>query len=132
VEAKKYARMISMLEELSVNDMEMEVQDIEIMINEMMETEDYAKVMEESVVWLESHMEYLHHHVRVHTPLPGPVTITEKGVELDCVIGLHITGGHDDRVQPVLEEAKPQLEVVDGGIDGQLSDNIDWSRVGGV
>ena len=45
VEAKKYARMISMLEELSVDDMEMEVEDIEIMINEMMETEDCAKVM---------------------------------------------------------------------------------------
>ena len=39
-EAKKYARMISMLEELSVDDMEMEVEDIEIRINEMMEIED--------------------------------------------------------------------------------------------
>ena len=33
VEAKKYARMISILEELSVDDMEMEVEAIEIRIN---------------------------------------------------------------------------------------------------
>ena len=45
---------------------------------------------------------------------------------------MYITWGHDDCVQSVLEDDKPQLEVVDGNIDGQFSNNIDWSRVGGV
>ena len=39
-----------------------------------------TEVMEESVVGLESHVEYLQHHGRVHTPLPGPATITKNGV----------------------------------------------------
>ena len=52
--------------------------------------------MEESVVGLKSHIEYLHHYGRVHKPLPGPVTITEKGVEQGQVIGLHLTGEKDD------------------------------------
>ena len=41
-----------------------------------------TEVMEESVMGLESQSEYLHHHGRLHTPLPGPATIIEKGVEL--------------------------------------------------
>ena len=49
-EAKKYARMNSMLEELSVDDMEMEVEDIEIRINEMMEIDDLAE--EDDDDWL--------------------------------------------------------------------------------
>ena len=40
--------------------------------------EIYAEVMEESVVGLESQIEYLHHHVKEHTPLPGPTTIIEN------------------------------------------------------
>jgi hypothetical protein len=55
-----------------------------------------AEVMEESVVGLESQSEYPQHHGRVHTPLPGPATITENGVELGQVIGLHLTGEIDD------------------------------------
>ena len=43
--------------------------------------------MEESVVGLESQNEYLNHHGREHTPLPGPATITEKGVEQDQIVG---------------------------------------------
>ena len=42
MEAKRYARMIRMLEELSVDDMEMEMESIEMIVNEMMEIEDWA------------------------------------------------------------------------------------------
>jgi hypothetical protein len=42
MEAKRYARMIRMLEELSVDDMEMEVESIEMIVNKMMEIEDWA------------------------------------------------------------------------------------------
>ena len=54
-----------------------------------------AEVIEESVVGLESQYEYLNHHDRVHTPLPGPATITEKGVEHSQVIGVSFTKGND-------------------------------------
>jgi hypothetical protein len=47
---------------------------------------DEAGVVEESVVGLESHNEYLNHHGREHTTLPRPATITEKGVEQGQVI----------------------------------------------
>ena len=36
---------------------------------------------EESVVEVERQPVYPHHHGRVHTLMPGPVTITEKGVD---------------------------------------------------
>ena len=39
-----------------------------------------ARIREESVVVVERQPVYPHHHGRVHTPLPGPVTIFEKGV----------------------------------------------------
>jgi hypothetical protein len=71
-----------------------------------------TEVMEESVVGLESKYVYLNHHGRVHTPLPGPAIITEKGVEQGQVIGLYFTGGRIDRRA--------------GSID------LDWSGVGGV
>ena len=43
MEAKKFARMTKMLEELSVEDMEMEVESIEMIVKEMMEIEDWAE-----------------------------------------------------------------------------------------
>ena len=58
--------------------------------------EIYAEVMEESVVGLESQIEYLHHHGKEHTPLPGPTTIIENDMELGQVIGLQITDGIND------------------------------------
>jgi hypothetical protein len=45
-----------------------------------------AEVMEESVVGLESQVEYLHHHCKEHTLLPGPATIIENDMELGQVI----------------------------------------------
>ena len=70
-----------------------------------------AEVMEESVVGLESQYGYLNHHGRVHTPLLGPATITEKGVEQGQVIGVSFTGGNDTQADNL---------------------KLDWSRVGGV
>ena len=64
------------------------------------------------MVGLESHNMYLNHHGRVHTPLPGPAIITEKGVEQGQVIGLYFTGGINDR----------QVRNI----------GLDWSGVGGV
>ena len=74
--------------------------------------EEEAKVREESVVELESHYEYPNRQGRVHTPLPGPAIITEKGVEQGQVIGLYFSGG----------------------INGRRAGNIDmnWSGVGRV
>ena len=43
MEAKKFARMTKMLEELSVEDIEMEVESIEMIIKEMMDIEDWAE-----------------------------------------------------------------------------------------
>ena len=63
------------------------------------------------MVGLESHKEYLNHHGREHTLLPGPATITEKGVEQGQVIGLFFTEGSDTWT-------------------GNME--LDWSRVGGV
>ena len=55
---------------------------------------------------------------------PCSATITEKGVELGCVIGLHAC---DARVQPVQDEAKPQLKQDGDGKNGdQHSNKIDW------
>ena len=71
-----------------------------------------VEVMVESVVGLESKHVYLNHHGRVHTPLPGPAIITEKGVELGQVIGLYFTDGKNDRRTDSIE--------------------LDWSGVGGV
>ena len=48
----------------------------------------------ESVVGVESSSYYPHHYGDGHTPLLSPATITEKGVELGCVIGLSIAGEH--------------------------------------
>ena len=48
-----------------------------------------------SVVGVESISDYPHLCGSGHTPLLSPATITEKGVELGCVIGLHATGGHE-------------------------------------
>jgi hypothetical protein len=55
---------------------------------------------------------YPHHHGRVHTLLPGPVTITIKGVKQGQVIGLYSTDGNDAWCN--------------------LNNILDWSRVGGV
>ena len=44
----------------------------------------------ERVVDVVRHLVDPHHHSDVHTPLVGPITITEKGVELACPIGLHV------------------------------------------
>jgi hypothetical protein len=51
MEAKKLARMTRMLEELSMEDMEMEVESIEIMVNEMIDIEDWAE--EDDIDWQE-------------------------------------------------------------------------------
>ena len=48
-----------------------------------------------SVVGMERQNVYPHCCSSVHTPLPRPATIHEKGVELGCVIGGHITVGQD-------------------------------------
>ena len=48
------------------------------------------------MVGLESQIEYLHHHGKEHTPLPGPTTIIENDMELGQVIGLQITEGIND------------------------------------
>ena len=41
-----------------------------------------------------------HHHGSVHTPLSGPATIPEKGVELGWVIGgVYTAGGQDSHDQ---------------------------------
>jgi hypothetical protein len=60
----------------------------------------------ESVVGVESYSRYPHHYGGGHTPLLRPVTITEKGVELGCVIGLPTTGdqGEVDNVMVELED----------------------------
>ena len=42
-------------------------------------------------------------HGSVHTPLPRPATIPEKGVELGWVIGGQITGGQDNIDMPIDE-----------------------------
>ena len=66
--------------------------------------------MGKSVVGSESQFEYLHHHGRVHTLLPGPVTITEKGVEQGQVIGVFFTEGNDCDEAEVMEESMVGLE----------------------
>ena len=135
------------------------------MIAQVMEE---AEVMEESVVGLESQYEYLNHHGRVHTPLLGPATITEKGVEQGQVIGVSYTEGNDCDEAEVMEESMVGLEsqneylnhhgrehtllpgpatITEKGVEqGQViglfftegSDTrtgnieLDWSRVGGV
>ena len=58
---------------------------------------------------------YPHHHGRVHTLLPGPVTITEKGVEQGQVIWVHLAEGND-----TWQTFKNFKNV------------LDWSEVGGV
>ena len=47
---------------------------------------------EESVVGVESYSVYPQNCGREHTPFLRPGTITENGVDLDCVIGLLTTG----------------------------------------
>jgi hypothetical protein len=69
-----------------------------------------AEVMEESVVGLESQYEYVNHHGRVHTPLLGPATITEKGVEQGQVIGVSFTEESDCDEAEVMEESMVGLE----------------------
>jgi hypothetical protein len=71
---------------------------------------------EESLVGVESYYRYPHHCGREHTPLLRPGTITENGVDLDCVIGLLTTGDQgevDMGVEPEVEGIKycPGLEV---------------------
>ena len=44
---------------------------------------------------MESTFDYPHLCGSGHTPLLSPAAISEKGVELGCVIGLHTTGGHE-------------------------------------
>ena len=54
----------------------------------------------------------------MHTQLPRPATIPEKGVELDCVIGGHITGGgvHTPLPRPaIIPEKGLELGCVIGG-----------------
>jgi hypothetical protein len=51
MEANKLARMTKMLEELSVEDMEMEVESIEMLVNEMIDIEDWAE--EDDIDWQE-------------------------------------------------------------------------------
>ena len=46
-----------------------------------------------SVVGVESYYDYPHHCGGGHTPLLGPATIPENGVELGLVIGLQPTEG---------------------------------------
>ena len=89
-----------------------ELRDIGIDVRNITSVEEDAKIMEESVVGLESQCVYLNHHGRVHTPLPGPAIITEKGVEQGQVIGLYCTGE----------------------LNGRRAGNIelDWSGVGGM
>jgi hypothetical protein len=77
-----------------------------------------------SMVGVESYIVYPHHCGSVHTPLLSPATITENGVELGCVIGLHTTGDHeevakvmkpeDDRIKysPGLEFVLPSYTFV--------------------
>ena len=65
-----------------------------------------AEIIEESMVGLESLVEDSNHHGRVHTPLLGTSTITEKGVEKGLVIGLH--SAVDDRrpVETIIAKEK--------------------------
>lgn len=104
---------------------------IAMVMGEMMNTQ--AGILEESVVGVERQIVYPHHYGSVHTLLFRPATITKMCVELCCVIGLHAAGGSDVHVQPVQEDAKPQLEQDGSGEESDhLSNIIDWSRVGGV
>ena len=65
------------------------------------------KPSEERVVVLGSQT-YPDHHGVVHTPLPRPFTISEKGVDLGLVIGGHTTG--ENRVKNIdLYAHTPQL-----------------------
>ena len=89
-----------------------ELNDIRVDTKTIARVKDEVKVMEESVVGVEKQPVYPHHHGRVHTPLPGPVTITEKGVEKGQVIGLYPTEGNN--------------------VWRNLNSVLDWSGVGGV
>jgi hypothetical protein len=62
---------------------------------EMIRMEDSLWSMSGSVVGVESLNEYPHHCGGGHTPLLGPATIPENGVELGWVIGLQPTEGND-------------------------------------
>jgi hypothetical protein len=59
---------------------------------EMQVVEDNHTITSGSVVGVESFKDYPHHYGGAHTPLLGPTTIPEKGVELGLVIGLQPTG----------------------------------------
>jgi hypothetical protein len=64
----------------------------------------------EYTMCLESQYEYLNHHGRVQTPLLGPATITEKGVEQGQVIGVSFSEGNDCDEAEVMEESMVGLE----------------------
>ena len=61
---------------------------------EMVRMEDGHWSMSGSVVGVESLIEYPHHCGEGHTPLLGPATIPENGVDLGWVIGLQPTEGN--------------------------------------
>ena len=79
---------------------------------------------EESVV-VPGSTEYLDHHGGVHTPLLRPSTITEKGVDLGCVIGGQTTEGTGMNI--TYEEGHtPQLGP------GSVTDETDLGKVNSV
>ena len=57
----------------------------------------------------------------MHTPLPRPATIPEKGMELGCVIGGHIAEGQNNGI---IIEQNLTLEV-DTLKQTQLKEHID-------
>ena len=67
----------------------------------------------ESVMSRVSRIEDPGYHGGVHTPLRGPSTITEKGVGMGHVVGLHITGDQKAAHTPVPgPQADPQKLVI--------------------
>ena len=94
---KEEAQEDMMTEHLGGGVMELDI-DINIVMEQEECKEDTLTLMEvhlpgeESVVGVESYVRYPHHCGGEHTPLLRTGTITEKGVDLDCVIGLLTTG----------------------------------------
>ena len=69
---------------------------------------------EDSVVGVESYFVYPHHYGGGHTPLLRPATITEKGVELGCVIGLPTTGDQGEVDNMVVELEDEDIKYCPG------------------
>ena len=83
MEAKKFARMTRMLEELSVDDMEMEVESIEMIIYEMMDIEDWAD--KDDVDWQED---------RDGDQVMPQVGFKMMAEEMEVMEATYATGGH--------------------------------------